>query len=174
MSPKKTFWIFLFTLALLSPWARAESWKDAKNPYEKVRERMIMIRTWKMTEALKLDREGAARFFTVDNQYEEAKGKLRRELHEDIHRLRNLMRDPNPPERELRDLVQRIKNRKKEHDDLVQRQTEEEMNMLRLEQQARYILFQIDFHKEMMDLIRDVREARPARPGYETPPVKIR
>ncbi|MGC1403215.1 MAG: hypothetical protein WA974_09835 [Thermodesulfobacteriota bacterium] len=44
-----------------------------------------MIKMWKLTEALKLDREGAARFFAVDNKYEEGKRRLRHDLHEDIH-----------------------------------------------------------------------------------------
>lgn len=174
MSPKKTLWIFFLPLILWGSWAWADPWKEGKNPNEKAWGRIMMIRTWKLTEALKLDREGAVRFFAVDNQYEEGKRRLRRDLHEDIQRLRNLMRDMNPQERELRELLSRIKNRKKELDDLVQKQTDEEINLLKPEQQARYILFHIDFQREMQELIREVREGRPPRSGYETPSEKIR
>ena len=73
----------------------------------------------------------------------------------------------NPPERELRDLVFRLKNRKKEMNDLENKQLEEEMNLLRPEQQARYLLFQIDFHREMDDMIREVQGERSPRPGLE-------
>lgn len=174
MSPKKTLWIFLLFVVLWSSWAWAESWKESKDPRSKAWERIHMIKMWKLTETLKLDREGAARFFAVDNKYEEGKRRLRQDLHEDIQRLRNLMRDMNPPERELRELLSRIKNRKKDLDDLVQKQTDEELNLLKPEQQARYVLFQIDFQREMQDLIREIREGRLPRPGYETPPEKTR
>jgi hypothetical protein len=174
MSPKKAFWIILLSLTLCGSWAWAESWKEGKDPRSKAWERIHMIRIWKLTEALKLDREGAARFFAVDNRYEEGKRRLYRDLHENIHKLRNLMQDTNPPEGELRELLSRIRNRKKDLDDLVQKQTDEEMSLLKPDQQARYVLFQIDFQREMQDLIREIKEGRPVRPGFETPAEKTR
>jgi len=59
-------------------------------------------------------------------------------------------------------------------DALAQRQMDDEMNLLRLDQQGRYILFQIDFRREMDDLIREVREEKPPRPGFEKAPERIR
>lgn len=174
MFPKKAFWIFLLFTALWSSVVWAESWKEDKDPRGKAWERIHMIKMFKLTEALKLDREGAARFFAVDNKYKEGKRRLRHDLHEDIQRLRSLIRDMNPPERELRELLSRMKNRRKELDDLIQKQTEEEMNLLKLDQQARYVLFQIDFHREMQDLIREIREGKPPRSGHETPLEKTR
>jgi hypothetical protein len=174
MSPKKTLWIFFLFTALWSSGVWAESWKEGKDPRSKAWERIHMIKMWKLTEALKLDREGAARFFAVANKYEEGKRRVRQDLHEDIQRLRSLMRDMNPPERELRDLLSRIKNRKKDLDDLIQKQTDEELNLLKPDQQARYVLFQIDFQREMQDLIHEIREGRPPRTGHETPTEKTR
>ncbi len=174
MSPKNILWILFLSLILGSSSVWGQLGREGKNPHEKTQERIHMIKMLKLTEALKLDREGAARFFALDNQYEENKRRLHRDFHEDIQRLRNLMRDMNPPERELRDLMFRLQNRKKELDDLSRKQMEEEMNLLRPEQQARYILFQIDFRREIENLIREVREERPIRPGYEKYPEKIR
>ncbi len=114
-----------------------------------------------MTETLKLDRESAARFIAVNNYYEEARRKVHRDFREDIQKVRNILRDMNPPERELKDLVIRLKNRKKEMNDLENKQLEEEMNLLKPEQQARYFLFQIDFRREMEDMIREVQGERP-------------
>ena len=131
MSPKKVLGIFLLSLTLCGSWAWAESWKEGKDARSKAWERIHMIKMWKLTEALKLDREGAARFFAVDNRYEEGKRRLYRDLHENIHKLRNLMQEANPPEGELRELLSRIRNRKKDLDDLVQKQTDEEMNLLK-------------------------------------------
>lgn len=174
MSVKHTIWIFLLFLILGSSMAFAQSWKEVKDPREKSRERIQMMKLWRLTEVLKLDKEGAARFFTVNNYYEETKKKAHRDFHEDIQRVRNVLRDMNPPERELRDMVLRLKNRKKEMNDLENKQLEEEMNLLRPEQQARYLLFQIDFRREMDDIIREVQGERPPRPGIEKPSERMR
>ena len=174
MSVKNTLWIFLLSLILGGSPGWAEPWKEVKDPREKSRERIQIMKIWKMTETLKLDREGAARFITVNNYYEETRRKVHRDFQEDIQRVRNVLRDMNPPERELRELVIRLKNRKKEINDLENKQLEEEMNLLRPEQQARYFLFQIDFRREMDDLIREIQGERPPRPGFEKPPERIR
>jgi Spy/CpxP family protein refolding chaperone len=155
------------------------SWADSgqgggKGAHEKTWERVHMIKMIKLTEALKMDRDQAGRFFAVENQYEDTKRKARRELHEDIHKLRTLVRESNPSERDLRDTVNRIKNRKKDLDELTNKQTDEELNLLRPDQQARYILFTIDFRREMENLIREVREGRPPRQGGEMPQEKTR
>jgi Spy/CpxP family protein refolding chaperone len=174
MSVKKTFWIFLLALILGGSPAWTEPWKEGKDPREKSRERIQMMKIWKMTETLKLDREGAARFIAVNNYYEESRRKVRHDFYEDIQRVRNIMRDMNPPERELRELVNRLKNRKREINDLENKQLEEEMNLLKPEQQARYFLFQIDFHREMEDMIREIQGERPPRPVLEKPSERIR
>ena len=174
MSVKNTLWIFLLSLILGSSPAWAEPRKEGKDPHERTRERIQIVMMWKMTETLKMDREGAARFIAVNNYYEESRRKVHRDFHEDIQKVRNVLRDMNPPERELRELVIRLKNRKKEINDLENKQLEEEMNLLKPEQQARYFLFQIDFRREMVDMIREVQGERPPRPGFEKPPERLR
>ena len=174
MCPKKGFWVLLLMVALGSSEVWADSSKEGKGVYEKTREKIQMIKMLKLTESLKMDRDQSARFFAVDSQYEEAKRRFHREIHEDIQKLRNLIRDTNPPDRELRDIVARIKNRKRDIDELMNKQTEEELNLLKPEQQARYLLFQIDFRREMDNLIREIREGRSSRPGVEAPAEKIK
>jgi hypothetical protein len=140
---------------------RAQSWRDPADPREKARDRIQMIRMLKMTEALRLDREGAARFFAVNSRYEETKRQIRRDIHDDIQRLRLLLQNLNPTEKELRDTVARIKNRKKDLNELSIKQLDEELNLLRTEQQARYLLFSVDFRREIDDILQEVRVERP-------------
>lgn len=168
MSLKNTLLVFFLFLILGSSLAWAQPGREIKNPHEKARERIQMIKMYKLTEALKLDREEAARLFAITNQYEESKRKLRLELQDDILRLRNLMREMHPSDRELRDLISRIKVKNRDLRDIKQKQDEEEIAVLKPEQQARYLLFQIDFHRDMENMIREIREDRSPRPGYET------
>jgi hypothetical protein len=174
MSVKNIGRISILFLILGSFPVWAEPWREMKDPREKSRERIQMMKVWKLTETLKLDRESAARFIAVNNYYEETRRKIHHDFYEDIQRVRNVLRDMNPPERELRELVLRLKNRKKEINDLENKQLEEEMNLLKPEQQARYFLFQIDFHREMEDMIREIRGERPPRPGSEKPLERIK
>ena len=169
------FWVLILVAVGMVPTVWADSGQGGgKGPQEKTWERVHMVKMIRLTEALKMDRDQAGRFFAVENQYEDAKRKTRREIHEDIHRLRFLVKESNPSERELRDTVNRIKTRKKDLDDLTNKQTEEELSLLRPDQQARYILFTIDFRREMENLIREVREVRSPRQGAELPQEKAR
>ena len=140
----------------------AQPLRDPQDPREKSRERIQMVKMLKLTEVLRLDREAAARFFAVNGQFEESKRRLRWDLHQDIERLRLLTRDLNAPEKELRETVLRIKTRRKDLNDLSYRQLEDELNLLRPDQQARYVLFTIDFRREIDDIVREVRDERPA------------
>jgi hypothetical protein len=159
--------LFFWTGSLL-----AQSLRDAQDPREKSRERIQMVKMLKLTEVLRLDREASARFFSVNAQYEDAKRRLRGDLHQDIERLRHLTRDLNAPEKELRETVLRVKNRRKDLNDLSYKQMEEELHLLRPDQQARYVLFTIDFHREIDDIVREVRDERPpaARPAERWAP----
>jgi len=174
MSVNKSLWVLLLSLILGISAAWAEPWKEGKDALEKSRDRIHMMKIWKMTETLKLDREGTSRFIAVNNHYEEARRKIHRDFFEDIQKLRNVLRDLNPPERELREIVIRLKNRKTEMNNLENKQMEEELNLLKPDQQARYFIFQIDFHREMVDMIREIQGERPPRPGFEKPSEKIR
>lgn len=151
----------------------AQPLRDPQDPREKTRERIQMVKMLKLTEVLRLDRETAARFFAVNGHHEETKRRLRGDLHHDIERLRQLTRDLNAPEKELRETVLRVKNRRKDLNDLSYRQLDEELNLLRPDQQARYVIFTIDFRREIDDIVREVRDERPpaARPAERwTPP----
>lgn len=164
MFVKSTGWILLLSLLFGGQSVLAESWRETPDPREKSRERVQMIKMWRLTETLKLDKEGAARFFAVNNHYEEALRKTHKEFNDEIQRVRNLIRDMNPPERELREAVLRLKNKKKELNELENRQLEEELNLLRTDQQALYFLFQVDFKREVDQLIREIKAEGPPRP----------
>jgi hypothetical protein len=172
MSVKSILWIVVLSVLLNGRMIWAESWKEAPDPREKSRERIQMIKMWRLTEVLKLDKEGAARFFAVNHHYEEALRKAHREYHEDLQRVRNLLREMNPPERELREMVLRLKSKKKEMNDLENRQLDEELSLLRPEQQAMYFLFQSDFKREMDQLIWEIKGEKSPRPYPDRIPIE--
>jgi Spy/CpxP family protein refolding chaperone len=166
--------IVAFFLLLGSSFGWAQQGKDVKHSHEKAHERIQMIKMWKLTEALKLDREESAKFFAVSNHYEDTKKKLRRDQLEDIQKLRHLLRERHLPEKEMRDLVSRIRTINRSYRELRVKQEDEELNLLKPEQQARYLLFQVDFRQEMESMIREIKDERPPRSGVERGSEKVR
>jgi hypothetical protein len=154
---KKTGFVFFLVIFCWTSWGFGQTYKDSEDPREKARARIQMIKRMRLTEALKLDQETAARFFSLSHHFEGTKRMMHKDFQEDIQRLRGLLKDPNPPEKDLKELILRLKNRKKDMEVLSERQTNEEMNLLRPDQQGRYILFQIDFRKEISNILREPR-----------------
>jgi DNA repair exonuclease SbcCD nuclease subunit len=161
MYPKLITGIIALGVLAGSPVVWAQSWREPADPREKARDRIQMVRMLKVTEALRLDRDTAARFFAIGSRYEDTKRQVRRDMNDDIQRLRYILQNLHPPEKDLRETVNRIRNRKKDLSELTLKQIDEELSLLRPDQQARYLLFTIDFRREIDDLLREAQGEGP-------------
>jgi Spy/CpxP family protein refolding chaperone len=121
--------------------------------------RIETIRIVRMTEALHLDKETAAKLAAVSSKYEQFR-KVFSSLRQDMDRLRAILEEAQPNKNELKEIIERIKNDKRQIAHLRYQQIEEEMSLLTLEQQGGYLIFMVDFHKEMHGLIQEVRESQ--------------
>ena len=132
---------------------------------ERVLERIDTVRLLKMIDVLGLEKETAAKLASISNKYCETRKSLLRNKKKELDALRQILRKGGVDEGELNKLVGRVKSLQKELTDLKQHQMDEEMNLLTHEQQARYLIFKVDFHKEIHGLIREIRGAKRKRPG---------
>ena len=132
---------------------------------ERALERIDTVRLLKMIDALRLEKETAGKLASVSNKYCETRKSLLRNMRKDLNALRQILRKGRPDEGELKKLVGRVKSLKKELVDLKLHQMDKEMNLLTHEQQARYLIFKVDFHKEMHGLIQEIRGAEKKRSG---------
>ena len=130
---------------------------------ERALERINTVRLLKMIDALGLEKETAAKLASISNKYCETRKSLLRNTRKELNALRQILKKGMPDEGELKKLVGRVKNLKKELADLKLHQMNEEMNLLTHEQQARYLIFKVDFHKEMHGLIQEIRGAKKKR-----------
>ena len=149
---------FVVILSITSESAMAQN-----REMERALERINTVRLLKMIDALGLERETAAKLASVSNKYCETRKSLLRNMRKDLDALRQILKKGMPDEGELKKLVGRVKNLKKELADLKLHQMNEEMNLLTHEQQARYFIFKVDFHKEMHGLIQEIRGAKKKR-----------
>ena len=121
-------------------------------------ERINLIRLLKMTDALSLERDTAVKLASVSSRYCETRKGLLRNMRKDIDALRQILGDKSPDEQKLKEIIDRTKKIRKELADLRCRQMDDEMILLTPIQQARYLIFKVDFHREMHELIKKVNK----------------
>jgi Spy/CpxP family protein refolding chaperone len=111
-----------------------------------------------MTDALSLERDTAVKLASVSSRYCETRKGLLRNMRRDIDALRQILRGKSPDEQKLKEIIDRTKKIRKELTELRYRQMDDEMILLTPIQQARYLIFKVDFHREMHELIKKVNE----------------
>ncbi len=129
-------------------------------PRERVRERIEIIRMWKLTEALNLSQEQSMRFFPLFNQWEGKSHQLDEERNGLLDELELVLAQERPKEKEIRTLLQRLEENQakkvKEQRDFWLHASE----ILTVRQRAEYLIFQRDFERRIKEIIRDIRERR--------------
>jgi Spy/CpxP family protein refolding chaperone len=128
---------------------------------ERVRKRIDLIRMWRLTEDLNLDEETGSKLFPLLRQYEEKRRELARKREEILFTLKGQLKAGSPHEDRIKGLLKDWEELRAEEQDVNQKEKEDLKRILSIEQQAKYILFQQEFTKEMRRMIADVRERRP-------------
>jgi len=163
----------LFSLALFGFAVNVQAYQDAfKRPegeqkIEKVRERIETLRMWKLTKALDLDEKTSVKVFPLLNRYDRERADLEIGLRKDMKGLRESLKDMKAGE--LKPLLERLEQN---HKSLQTTNVEEWLELkkiLTIEQQAKYIIFKLEFEREMRQVIEDARDRRSERPGKQRP-----
>lgn len=157
-------WLMIFSLGLSAgaafgqPPGMAPPEPPSREQMQKTRERIRTLRMWKLTEALSLDEGTASKLFPILGKYEKKREETENKLRQDMRALREALQEED--EAGLRAIIGRLE----EHHKALQRLKDEERGELKeilsVKQQARYILFQMDFNREIRRMIRDARERR--------------
>ncbi|MBN1940186.1 MAG: hypothetical protein JW843_11400 [Candidatus Aminicenantes bacterium] len=140
---------------------------------QKMRNNVGYLRLIRMTQALSLTEDQTARIYPMFNRVEKEKLDLQRELSRQIQELRRLLRDvpmseaaPNEDRSgrlaELARSIGEIRREIRAKDDDLDDFLEKELTPL---QQARYILFQIEFNQGLGDVLDRVRGRRMTSPA---------
>ncbi|MBM3293092.1 MAG: hypothetical protein FJY82_01065 [Candidatus Aminicenantes bacterium] len=119
----------------------------------RMRENLATLRLLRMTKALDLSEEQAARIFPTFNRIERDKLVNQKRLSADILALRNFLRDPKARDEDiaarlksLKDGQAALKAKDAEWDDFLEAQ-------LTTVQKAKYLLFQIEFYRGLADVL---------------------
>lgn len=114
---------------------------------QRVRENLATLRLLRLTQALDLTEEQAAKFFPTVNRIEKDKMKIQRDMSVDIQKLRQLVASSAPNEPEIGIRIKSIKEAQR-----LARQMDDELEIylessLTTVQKAKYVLFQIEFYR---------------------------
>jgi len=129
-----------------------------KQQMKRTRERIETLRMWKLTKAIDLDEKSSAELFPILNRYDRQRREIENALWSGMKDLRESLRGSRTER--LKDIIERL-----EHNHMaLQRVNDEERaelkRILTVEQQAKFILFQHEFNKEIRRTIAEAREKR--------------
>jgi len=125
----------------------------AQPPKEKrVRERIQMLRMWKLTEELDLTEKEAAELFPIFGKYDKKRARLHRQRRKLLEELRDLIQEGAPSAR-INEVIRRLEDNYRALSRMREEEWEEVKRVLTPDQQARYILFHERFARDMWRMI---------------------
>jgi len=124
---------------------------------EQIRKKVEAVWVWKVTEALALDEATAAKFLPSVSSLKKKHRELRREKRHTMRELRVYLQSDDPDAKKLRASLNRIEKNRDQRHRLRKEEFRTAKKLLTLEQQARYVLFQREFNREMRGMISRAR-----------------
>jgi hypothetical protein len=135
------------------------------------------LKRQKLGPALGVDEGTVNRLLQIDQRYRPLKEQAKKEAVVSFQQLQQMMRNPSPPDDQVRSILNRMIKSRRESLNLQERQLEEEMGVLTPVQQARYLMFLMSVRKQMAQEAFNLRSApqqgaRPLAPPREMPVVR--
>jgi hypothetical protein len=137
---------------------------DAKKR-EEVRKKVEAVRMWKLTEELKLDEKTSTKLASFLSALEEKRRGLTRARMETMRDLRAALKAGSPDEKKLKIDLDKLEKNHREMTDLQDKEASGVKGLLSVEQQARYVIFQQEFRREMRSMIAGARGNGQGMPG---------
>ena len=156
---RKSSVIYLLIMLLLASFSEVYGQGHPARRGKNVRENMFVLRTLRMTQALDLTEAQTAVIFPELNRAEKEKAQLQANLAGEIRDLRQIINKDKVTDKEyeervakILDLRERIKRRESEFEKFL-------FTQLTSAQKARYIIFNIDFNRGMMERMGRARQS---------------
>ena len=161
------FFMFGFaTVSMAEPRGDFDS-TPTKEQMEKVRDRIETLRMWKLTKALDLDEKTSAQLFPLLNKYDKKRSDTEKALRDNVRELRESLSGKR--EGQLKNILDRLEQNHKGMQGIKDAEWDELKGILTVEQQAKFILFQLEFEREIKRIIEETRERRHERSGKDMP-----
>jgi predicted nucleotide-binding protein (sugar kinase/HSP70/actin superfamily) len=151
-----TFFSMLMIFAVMGCFSQDE-FRGKAGVQRNIRENIFTLRALRMTQALDLTQEQTAVIFPELNKTEKEKAEFQQQLAKEIRELRVLIRDNKGKAEDYEAGVNKIKEIRKKIQ-LREEAFEEFLNgQLTAVQKAKYIIFNLDFNRGLMERMNRVR-----------------
>jgi hypothetical protein len=134
--------------------------KAGKQNRARLRERIEMVKMWKLTQALDLDEATAEKLFPLLNQYEDQQRQLRVKRAELLKQLNDELKKDSADPAILRKTVDEYKKNDAELVQTRNQRMDDLSKILSEKQMAQLIVFVPRFEREVKNLMNDVRARR--------------
>ncbi len=141
---------------------RGEPMSEEKR--EEVRKKFDAIRIWRLTEALKLDANTSAKLSSLLSSVDHQRRDILREKTTTITILKYVVKSPKPDETKIKTNLEKLEKNHYAMQELINSERNGLKNILTVEQQARYVVFQHEFMHEMRGMMGGVYD-NPGKSG---------
>jgi Spy/CpxP family protein refolding chaperone len=124
---------------------------------DEVRKKIEAVRIYQLTEELNLDEKTSARMSSLLSSIDQKRHDLQKEQVAGIRSLRDVLRAANPDESKIKQVLAKLEQNRRAIQDMRESELKSLKEILTVEQQARFILFQHDFQRNMRRMIAGAR-----------------
>ena len=126
---------------------------------EEIRKKIEAVRIWRLTERLKLDTTTSAKLASVLSSFDQQRKGMVQEQIATMRELRVSLNSQKPDEARLKTALEKLQKNQHSLQELRDREYSGLKDILTIEQQARFLLFQQEFRREMQSMISNARSS---------------
>lgn len=134
-----------------------------KGDRQKMRERVELIKMWKLTEALDLDQETATKLFPLMNEYDNKQRDLRNKRGETMKQIQEELKKDAPDAAVLRASIDLFKRNERDMTEMRMQRLDALSKVLTDEQVAKMIALVPKFERRIKELIGEARTMQKQR-----------
>ena len=122
-----------------------------------IRKKIEVVRIWRLTEALKLDANTSAKLSSLLSSLDRQRRDIQREQMGTLKMLQQSLKSPKLEESRIKSDLDKLEKNHRAMQELRNNEMSSLKNFLTIEQQARYVIFQQEFMREMRGMIHGAR-----------------
>lgn len=159
MKPSKTLALLVVSLFALSLSYGAVAMdyqkRTQRHQTKQVHDRLRLVRMWKLTDYLKLDEQTAAKLFPILNRYDDQRLALNEVRVGVMKEIKAELDKETPDEKKLGELLAKAEELRLQMEKLNQSERNELKKVLSVKQQAKLILFNLSFDRDLYRMMRE-------------------
>lgn len=125
---------------------------------EEIRKKIETIRIWRLTEKLKLDTTTSAKLASLLSSFDQQRQRIVHEQMATMREMRVFLKSPKIDETRVKDDLDKLQKNQHSMQELRDKEFSELNDILTIEQQAQFLLFQQEFRHEIQRMILNARD----------------